>query len=146
MTYERINPDELGEPRGWTNGMLGPADGRVLFVAGQDAAEPESVVTEDDFIEQFSIALHKTVTVVREAGGGPEDIGRLTVFVTNMEEYRARRGELREVWRAHMGRHYPAMALLEVSALVDPRAKVEIEATAMIRDFSAPDVSHNGDG
>ena len=146
MRYELINPEEMGAPRGWTNGMLAPANARILFVAGQDAAEPEGVVTEEDFIEQFSIALHKTVTVVREAGGGPEDIGRLTVFVTSVAEYRERRGELREVWRSHMGRHYPAMALVEVSGLVDPRARVELEATAVIRDYSVPDVSTNGDG
>ncbi len=136
MTYEAINPEELGEPRGWTNGMLAPANGRILFVAGQDAAERDGSVTEDDFVEQFSIALHKAVTVVREAGGGPEDIGRLTLFVTDVAEYRARRGEIKEVWRSHMGRHYPAMALVQVQALVDPRAKIELEATAIIRDFS----------
>ncbi|GMV05663.1 MAG: enamine deaminase RidA [Gemmatimonadota bacterium] len=139
MTYELINPEELGAPRGWTNGMLAPAGARILFVAGQDAAEPEGVVTEEDFVEQFGIALGKAVTVVREAGGGPEDIGRLTVFVADVAEYRARRGELKDVYRAHMGRHYPAMALVQVAALVDPLAKVEIEATAMIRDFSAPE-------
>ena len=136
MTYEAINPEELGEPRGWTNGMLAPVNGRILFVAGQDAAERDGSVTEDDFVEQFSIALHKAVTVVREAGGGPEDIGRLTLFVTDVAEYRARRGEIKEVWRSHMGRHYPAMALVQVQALVDPRAKIELEATAIIRDFS----------
>ncbi|MEQ9400409.1 MAG: RidA family protein [Longimicrobiales bacterium] len=136
MTYERINPEELGVPRGFTNGMLAPAHGRLLFVAGQDAAEPEGSVTTDDFVEQFSVALEKAVTVVREAGGGPEDIGRLTVFVTSVETYRQSRGDLRDVWRAHMGKHYPAMALLEVTALVDPRARVEIEVTAVIRDFS----------
>lgn len=136
MTYEAINPEELGEPRGWTNGMLAPANGRILFVAGQDAAERDGSVTEDDFVEQFSIALHKAVTVVREAGGGPEDIGRLTLFVTDVAEYRARRGEIKEAWRSHMGRHYPAMALVQVQALVDPRAKIELEATAIIRDFS----------
>lgn len=136
MTYEAINPEELGEPRGWTNGMLAPANGRLLFVAGQDAAERDGSVTEDDFVEQFSIALHKAVTVVREAGGGPEDIGRLTLFVTDVAEYRARRGEIKEVWRSHMGRHYPAMALVQVQALVDPRARIELEATAIIRDFS----------
>jgi len=81
LTYEHINPEELGAPRGWTNGMLGPVGGRILFVAGQDAAEPEGVVTEEDFVEQFGIALGKAVTVVREAGGGPEDVGRLTIFV-----------------------------------------------------------------
>jgi len=136
VTYEAINPEELGEPRGWTNGMLAPANGRLLFVAGQDAAERDGSVTEDDFVEQFSIALHKAVTVVREAGGGPEDIGRLTLFVTDVAEYRARRGEIKEVWRSHMGRHYPAMALVQVQALVDPRARIELEATAIIRDFS----------
>lgn len=137
MTYETINPEELGAPRGWSNGMLGPANGRILFVAGQDASVPDGEVAEDDFVEQFSIALEKAVTVVREAGGGPEDIGRMLVFVTDVAEYRARRSELRDGWRAHMGRHYPAMALVQVDALVDPRAKVEIEATAIIRDFSA---------
>jgi enamine deaminase RidA (YjgF/YER057c/UK114 family) len=137
VTYETINPEELGAPRGWTNGMLGPANGRILFVAGQDASEAEGVVTEDDFVEQFSLALHKAVTVVREAGGGPEDIGRMMLYVTDVAEYRSRRGELRDTWRAHMGRHYPAMALVQVEALVDPRAQVEIEVTAIIRDFSA---------
>jgi enamine deaminase RidA (YjgF/YER057c/UK114 family) len=136
VTYEAINPVELGAPRGWTNGMLGPAGGRILFVAGQDASVPEGEVGEDDFVEQFSLALHKAVTVVREAGGGPEDIGRMMIYVTDVAEYRARRGELRDTWRAHMGRHYPAMALVQVDALVDPRAKIEIEATAIIRDFS----------
>lgn len=136
MTYEHINPDELGPPRGWTNGMLGPVDGRILFVAGQDAAEPMGSVEIDDFVDQFGRALEKAVTVVREAGGGPEDIGRMTVYVTSVETYRQRRGELRDVWRAHMGKHYPAMALVEVRALVDPRAQVEIEVTAVIRDYS----------
>lgn len=136
MTYEQINPEELGAPRGWTNGMLGPVDGRILFIAGQDAAEPGGEVTTDDFVEQFGIALGKAVTVVREAGGGPEDIGRITVFVTDVAEYREVRQELGEAYRALMGKHYPAMALVQVAALVDPRAKVELEATAVLRDFS----------
>lgn len=136
MTYEHINPEELGAPRGWTNGMLGPADGRILFVAGQDAAEPEGEVTTDDFVEQFGIALGKAVTVVREAGGGPEDIGRITLFVTDVAEYRASRKDIGESYRALMGKHYPAMALMQVGGLVDPRAKIELEVTAVIRDFS----------
>lgn len=139
MTYDLINPEELGAPRGWTHGMLGPLHGRILFVAGMDASEPEGAVTEDNFVEQFSIALGKAVTVVREAGGGPEDIGRLTVYVTDMDTYLASRSELREAYRAHMGRHYPAMALVQVARLVDPAAMVEIEATAVLQDFSAPD-------
>lgn len=138
MTYDLINPEELGAPRGWTHGMLAPTQGRLLFVAGMDASEPEGTVTEDNFVEQFSIALGKAVTVVREAGGGPEDIGRLTIYVTDMDTYQSSRGELREAYRAHMGRHYPAMALVQVGRLVDPAARVEIEATAVIRDFGVP--------
>lgn len=138
MTYELINPEELGDPRGWTNGMLGPVDGRILFVAGQDASGSEGVVVEEDFVEQFSLALGKAITVVREAGGGPEDIGRLTIFVTDMDTYLSSRGELRDAYRSHMGRHYPAMALVQVSRLVDPKAQVEIEATAVLRDYGVP--------
>ena len=137
MTYERINPDELGAPRGYTNGMLAPADGRLLFVAGQDAARPVGGVASDDFVDQFAVALEKAVTVVREAGGGPEDIGRMTIYVTSVATYRESRHFIGEVWRAHMGKHYPAMALVEVTGLVDPGAQVEIEVTAVIRDFSA---------
>ena len=139
MTFEQINPEELGAPRGWTNGMLAMPGGRILFVAGQDAAEPEGEVELDDFVEQFERALDKAVTVVREAGGGPEDIGRLTMYVTSVQEYRDRRPEVGPVYRSIMGRHYPAMALMEVSELVDPGAKIEIEATAVIQDFSRPE-------
>lgn len=132
MTFEHINPEELGPPRGWTNGMLGPKEGRVLFVAGQDAANPEGEVTTDDFVEQFGIALGKTMKVVSEAGGTAKSIGRMTVFVTDLDAYRSSLKEVGEVYRAHMGRHFPAMALMEVSRLVDPRGKVEIEATAVL--------------
>ncbi|MDA0329272.1 MAG: RidA family protein [Gemmatimonadetes bacterium] len=132
MTFERINPEALGPPRGWTNGMLGPAGGRVLFIAGQDAANADGVVTTDDFVEQFDIVLGKMMSVVREAGGDAGSIGRITLFVTDLDAYRAARKEIGEVYRAHMGRHFPAMALAEVSRLVDPRGRVEIEATAVI--------------
>jgi enamine deaminase RidA (YjgF/YER057c/UK114 family) len=132
MTFERIDPTELGTPRGYTNGMLAPPGGRVLFVAGQDAADPDGVVTEPDFVRQFSIALGKALTVVRAAGGGPESIGRLTIYVTDMDEYRASRRALGPTWHAVMGRHFPAMALVQVQALVDPAARVEIEATAVL--------------
>jgi enamine deaminase RidA (YjgF/YER057c/UK114 family) len=137
VTYEPIDPPELGAPRGFTNGMLAPAGGRVLVVAGQDAAEPDGVVGDADFVAQFSTALRKTLAVVHAAGGRPEDVGRLTIYVTDLAEYRARRRELGETWRALMGRHYPAMALVHVQALVDPAARVEIEATAVLPDDGA---------
>lgn len=130
--WEGINPDELGPPKGWTNGMLAPAGGRILLVAGQDAATAEGIVEEEDFVRQFDLALAKTLMVVHNAGGDPASIGRMTVFVTDLDAYRESRKAIGEVWRARMGRHYPAMALVEVSRLVDPLGKVEIEATAVI--------------
>src|SRR5690606_17264674 len=111
MSFEHVNPESLGAPRGWTNGMLAPAGGRVLFVAGQDAAGPDGSVTTDDCLEQFARALGKTLDVVRASGGAPEHVGRLTIYVTDLDAYRAARPRLGEVWRAAMGRHYPAMAL-----------------------------------
>jgi enamine deaminase RidA (YjgF/YER057c/UK114 family) len=130
--FEHIDPEELGPPRGWTNGMLAPAGGRVLFVAGQDAANAEGSVTTDDFVEQFDLALGKTLAVIAAAGGEPSCIGRMTVYVTDLDAYRDTRRELGGVYRARMGKHFPAMALVEVSRLVDPRGKVEIEATAVL--------------
>jgi enamine deaminase RidA (YjgF/YER057c/UK114 family) len=132
MPFDLLNPETLGPTRGWTNGMLGPEGGRVLLIAGQDAAEPGGEVTTDDFVEQFGLALKKVLEVVRAAGGGPLDVGRITVFVTDLDAYRAGRRALGQVWQESMGRHYPAMALVEVNRLVDPRALVELEATAVI--------------
>ena len=132
LGFEHINPAALGTPKGWTNGMLGPEGGRMLFVAGQDAAEPEGEVTTTDFTAQFGLALEKMLTIVEAAGGRAEDIGRMTIYVTDLDTYRAERPRLGDVYRASMGRHFPAMALVEVKRLVDPLALVEIEATAVI--------------
>ena len=106
--------------------------GRILLVAGQDAATAQGIVEEEDFVRQFELALAKTLAVVREAGGDATSIGRMTVFVTDLDAYRGSRKEIGQVWRARMGKHFPAMALVEVSRLVDPLGKVEIEATAVI--------------
>ena len=132
VTFDFINPVALGEPRGWTNGMLAPGGGRVLFVAGQDAAEPDGEVDTDHFTTQFGLALEKVLAIVEEAGGRAADIGRMTIYVTDLDAYRADRKRLGDVYRASMGKHFPAMALVEVKRLVDPRALVEIEATAVI--------------
>ena len=132
MSYRIINPEELGAPRGWNNGMLGPVGGRVLFIAGQTAHDRSGRVPKAGFVEQFGRALDNTLAVVRAAGGAPADIGRMTVFVTDVESYRGSLPELGELWRQRMGRHFPAMALMEVVRLVDERALVEIEATAVL--------------
>ncbi len=133
MTFEIINPEELGgQPKGWNNGMLAAAGGRVLFVAGQTASEEGGAVVARGFVEQTARALEKVVAVVREAGGKPEHIGRLTFYVTDIEAYRANLSPLGSAYRRIMGRHFPAMALVGVASLVDSDALVEIEATAVL--------------
>jgi enamine deaminase RidA (YjgF/YER057c/UK114 family) len=127
-----INPADLGAPRGYSNGVLAPAGGRLLFVAGQIAWDEEQRLIGAGFTEQFYRALANVLAVVREAGGEPADVARLTVYVTDREEYLAARKEVGAAYRALMGKHFPAMALVEVAALLEPKAKVEIEATAVI--------------
>jgi len=132
MTFTMINPEELGAPKGWNNGVLARAGGRLLFVAGQAGWETGAAGTPPPFADQFARALDKVLAVVREAGGAPADIARLTVYVTDLGAYLGARPALGEAWRARLGRHYPAMALVQVTGLVDPGALVEMEATAVI--------------
>lgn len=132
MSFEKINPEELGAPRGWTNGMLAPAGGRVLFVAGQAPSDANGEVAPADFVTQFGLTLDRILVIVRAAGGEPEHIGRMTIFVSDMDAYRDSLRLLGEAYRARMGLHFPAMALVEVGRLVDPNAMVEIEATAVL--------------
>jgi enamine deaminase RidA (YjgF/YER057c/UK114 family) len=127
-----VNPPELGAPRGFAHGLIAPAGGRSLFVAGQIGTDEGASGADDDFTGQFERALARVLIVVAAAGGRAEDIVRMTVYVTSMERYRDARGGLRGVWQRHMGSHYPAMALVAVTALVDPNASVEIEATAVL--------------
>jgi enamine deaminase RidA (YjgF/YER057c/UK114 family) len=130
--FTPVNPPELGEPRGFTHGLLAPAGWRLLFVAGQTGAGAGGQVADGGFVTQFVAALDKTLTVVRAAGGRPEHIGRMTVYVTDLDGYLESRSALGQKWRERMGDHYPAMALVGVTRLVDPHATVEIEATATI--------------
>lgn len=130
--FQILNPAALGEPRGWNNGLLWRGPGELLFVAGQTPRGPSGRVETRDFVEQFDIALGRVLQVVAAAGGEPRHIGRLTVYVTDLAEYRTVRKELGGRYRERMGKHYPAIALVEVSGLLDEGARVEIEATAVI--------------
>lgn len=134
---ESVNPASLGRPRGFSHGILAPAGGRLLFVAGQTAADEHGHVPEParGFADQFARALDRVLAVVEEAGGGPEDIGRLTLYVTDLDAYLDARGPIGKAYRARMGRHYPAMALVEVRRLMDEGTLVEIEATAVIPEL-----------
>ena len=130
MTHEIVNPEALGRPRGWNNGMLAPEGGRVLFVAGQIGVGGEGGAP--GLAAQFGAALARVARVVEAAGGAVADVGRLTIYVTDMEAYRGSRSEIGAEYRAVFGKHFPAIALVAVTDLVDARAVVEVEATAVI--------------
>ena len=132
MSFKHINPESWLRPRGYTNGLLTTPDVRLLFIAGQIGWDEQQRIVSADFVEQFDRALRNVLTIVREAGGAPGGIARLVVYVTDKEEYRARTSELGERWRDLMGRHFPAMTLVEVKGLLEDGAKVEIEGIAVL--------------
>jgi enamine deaminase RidA (YjgF/YER057c/UK114 family) len=129
MSLTPLQPPGWPAPRGYSNGMMGR--GRVVLVGGQIGWDSEGRFPPG-LIDQVRQALRNILAVLREAGGGPEHIGRLTWYVTDMAEYRACLKELGPAYREVMGRHFPAMALVQVVALVEAAARVEIEATAII--------------
>ena len=122
----------IGPAKGYSNGMLAEAGGRVLFVAGQIGWDKDGKIVSPGFAEQFRQALANVLGIVKKAGGRPEHIGRFTIFVSDKAEYLASAKEVGAAYRELMGRHYPAMSLVEVKALLEPGAKVEIEATAVL--------------
>jgi enamine deaminase RidA (YjgF/YER057c/UK114 family) len=132
--FTQINPPSLGRPRGFSHGMLAPTGGRLLFVAGQTAADENGYIAERGLTAQFETALRKVLAVIEAAGGRPGHIARMTIYVTDLEAYLAGRRALGDLWSKHMGVHYPAMALVQVTRLVDADAAVEIEATAVLPD------------
>jgi len=132
LRLEIVNPESLGAPKGWNHGVVAAAGGRLLFVAGMAGFTGGAGGTPPGFAAQFARALDQVLEVVRAAGGAPEHVARMTVYVTDLDRYRAERKRLGELWRERFGRHYPAMALLEVKGLVDVGAMVEIEATAVL--------------
>jgi enamine deaminase RidA (YjgF/YER057c/UK114 family) len=132
MPVTLINPESLGAPSGYSHGLLADAGGKLLFVSGQIAWNEKQQIVSDDFVEQFDRALANVVTVVRAANAQPEHIVRLVVYVTKKREYRERTREVGERYRRHLGKHFPAMVLVEVAGLLDDAATVEIEAMALI--------------
>jgi len=133
-----INPPGLAPPRGYSHGMLAPAGGRALYVAGQVAWDGEGHLVGESFAEQFGQALANVVEVVRAAGGEPRHLVRLTLYVVDRREYLDGLTAVGEAYRGLLGKHYPAMALVEVAALLEPGAKIEIEGTAVLPVASAP--------
>ncbi len=125
-----VNPESLARPVGFSHGMKGSGD--IVFVAGQIGWNREGRMVSDDLALQFAQALENVLDVVWAAGGSPTSVARMTVYVTDKADYVRKRKAIGEAWRKRMGKHYPAMALVEVVALVEDDAKVEIEATALL--------------
>ena len=132
MTLTIINPASLGAPRGYSNGVLTSPGARLLFVSGQVAWDENQTIVSENFVEQFDRALANVLSIVKEAGGLPEQIARLTIYVTDKTQYSAHTHEIGQRYRTRMGKHFPAMVLIEVKGLLDNAAKVEIEAIAVL--------------
>ena len=132
MSFKSINPKPLGAPRGYSHGVLTEPGGRLLFVAGQVGWNENQQIVSPDLVVQFDRALANVIAVITEAGGRPEQIARLVIYVTDKHEYRAQMKEIGERYRARMGKHFPAMVLVEVKSLLEDEAKIEIEGIAVL--------------
>jgi len=117
-------------PKGYANGI--EAEGRLVFVAGQIGWTPDGAFVETTLAGQFRQTLDNTLAVLREAGAGPEHVARMTWYVTDKRAYLAALSEIGAAWREKMGRNYPAMAVVQVSALIEDAALIEIETTAVV--------------
>jgi enamine deaminase RidA (YjgF/YER057c/UK114 family) len=125
-----LHPKHWARAKGFANGVV--AEGRLVFVAGQVGWNAEQQFESDDFVAQVEQALANIVAVLAEAAAGPEHLVRLTWYITDKSEYLSRLSELGNAYRRVIGRHFPAMTLVQVMALVEDGAKVEIEATAVV--------------
>jgi enamine deaminase RidA (YjgF/YER057c/UK114 family) len=127
-----LQPPGWAPPKGYANGVA--ARGTMIFVGGQVGWDAQQQFVSDDFIEQAGQALRNIAEILREAGAGPEHMVRMTWYVTDRDEYNRRLAELGPVYRDAMGRNFPAMTAVQVAGLVEARAKVEIEVTAVVPD------------
>ena len=132
MTHTFLQPPGWAPAKGYANGVA--ARGTLVFVGGQIGWNAQQQFETDDFIEQTRQTLHNVVAVLKEAGAGPEHMVRMTWYVIDRVEYNARLKELGGAYREVIGKHFPAMTCVEVAALMEARAKVEIEVTAVLPD------------
>lgn len=127
---DRVNPPELPEPHGFSHAVIGT--GTTVFLAGQTALDADGHVAGDGIVEQFEHALMNLLSALRGAGGTPETLASLTVYVVDLGDYQAHAGEIGQVWRRLVGREYPAMAAIGVTRLWDADALVELQGTAVL--------------
>jgi enamine deaminase RidA (YjgF/YER057c/UK114 family) len=127
---QRINPDELAAPKGFSHAVVG--HGTVVFLAGQTALDAEGHIVGDGIVAQFEVALGNLLTALRAAGGRPDQLAGLTVYIVDMDDYKAHSREIGQVWRRLAGTDYPAMAGIGISRLWDVEALVEVQGYAVI--------------
>ena len=128
--HEIRNPETLPPPMGFSHAVIAQA-GRTVYLAGQTAQQTDGTVVGATLAEQFDVAAANVVKALEAAGARPQDLVSMQIFVTDVAEYQRTSKQIGDAYRRHFGRHYPAMALLEVSRLFDPRAKVELMAIAV---------------
>lgn len=130
MSSERINPESLPAPRGFSHAVV--AEGRLVCLAGQTGMGPDGSIVTGGVVAQFEQALGQLLVALGAAGGRPEQLTSLTVYIVDMDDYHAHAGEIGEVWKRLVGRDYPAMAGIGVARLWDPEAVVEVQGLAVI--------------
>ena len=133
--FEILHPKEWPAPKGYANGIV--AEGRQVFIAGQIGWNEHAKLVSDDFVAQAEQALKNIVQILAEAGGEPRHLVRMTWYLTSKSEYAARQKEIGQVYRRVIGRHFPAMTAVVVAGLLEERAQLEIEATAVISSAGA---------
>ncbi len=127
---EIVQPENWMRPHGYSNGII--AQGRQLFIAGQIGWNERGEFVSDDLVDQVAQALRNVLAVLRAAGGSAENLVRITWYITDKHEYNSALKQIGVVYREIIGNHYPAMTLIQVAALLEDRAKIEIEATAVL--------------
>jgi enamine deaminase RidA (YjgF/YER057c/UK114 family) len=132
MNLEFVNPPELGIPRGFSHAVVG--SGRVVFLAGQTALDASGRIVGENVVEQFEQALGNMLTALAAAGGAPSDLASLTIYIVDLEDYRANSRAIGDVWKRLMGDRYPAMAGIGVARLWDVEALVEVQGYAVLPD------------
>jgi enamine deaminase RidA (YjgF/YER057c/UK114 family) len=130
MTVERVNPPELARPRGFAHAVVGR--GTIVFLAGQTALDGSGHIVGDGVVAQFEVALGNLLTALAAAGGRPDQLASLTVFIVDMDDYKQNSAAIGEVWKRVVGRDYPAMAGIGIARLWDAEALVEVQGFAVI--------------
>jgi enamine deaminase RidA (YjgF/YER057c/UK114 family) len=132
VSIEYVNPQILARPRGFSHATV--ATGRMVFLAGQTALDPDGRIVGRSVVDQFEVALSNLLTSLRAAGGEPRHLASMTIYVVDMEDYQRHSREIGDVWNRLVGRNYPALAGIEVSRLWDTAALVEVQGFAVLPD------------